>query len=226
MKKNFTFHILPSTLVVFLTVALHQHVVALPLYTDSRGIANEDGNRVKLACVNWPSHLDSVLAEGLSKKPVNIISKKIHSMGFNCVRSTWPVDLASNESLASMTVENSFKSVGLHDSIPGIKSNNLDFLNLTLIQAFQEVVRNLGDNKLMVILDNHISKPGWCCHGDDGNGFFGDKHFDTQLWIKGLAHMATMFKGAKYVIGLSLRNELRGSRQNVKDWYRYTHGYG
>ncbi|KAF3964359.1 hypothetical protein CMV_011350 [Castanea mollissima] len=73
----------------------------------------------------------------------------------------------------------------------------------------------------MVILDNHISKPGWCCSSSDGNGFFGDKNFNPDLWIKGLTQMATIFNGVSNVVGMSLRNELRGPRQNVSDWYRY-----
>ena len=54
--------------------------MVFPLHTDSQWIVNENGNRVKLACVNWPSHLDTVAAEGLSKQPVDAISKRIVSM--------------------------------------------------------------------------------------------------------------------------------------------------
>ena len=73
----------------------------------------------------------------------------------------------------------------------------------------------------MVILDNHMTKPGWCCSNDDGNGFFGDRDFDPEMWVDGLTKMATLFKGVKNVVGMSLRNELRGPKQNVNDWYRY-----
>ncbi|KAK8943360.1 hypothetical protein KSP40_PGU005554 [Platanthera guangdongensis] len=73
----------------------------------------------------------------------------------------------------------------------------------------------------MVILDNHISKPGWCCNNTDGNGFFGDKYFDPNVWTRGLTEMAGMFCDATNVVGMSLRNELRGPKQNVNDWYRY-----
>ncbi|KAJ8438555.1 hypothetical protein Cgig2_024644 [Carnegiea gigantea] len=76
----------------------------------------------------------------------------------------------------------------------------------------------------MVILDNHLSTPGWCCSSSDGNGFFGDQYFDPNLWIKGLTKMATLFKGNPYVVGMSLRNELRGPKQNSADWYRYMQG--
>ncbi|XP_074309904.1 glycosyl hydrolase 5 family protein-like [Silene latifolia] len=194
---------------------------ALPLSTQSRWIVDEEGERVKLACVNWASHLDLVVAEGLSKQPIDAIANKILEMGFNCVRLTWPIYLVTNDSLSSLTVRESFLNYGLTDYISGIQDNNPSFLDLSLITAFQAVVTSLSDNNVMVILDNHITKPGWCCSRADGNGFFGDTYFDPNLWIQGLTKMATLFKDNPNVIGMSLRNELRGPKENVNDWYRY-----
>jgi hypothetical protein len=72
----------------------------------------------------------------------------------------------------------------------------------------------------MVILDNQMTTPGWCCSTTDGNGFFGDKYFDPEEWLNGLKTMATMFRKTKNVVGMSLRNELRGPYENVSLWYR------
>ncbi|XP_031402693.1 glycosyl hydrolase 5 family protein-like [Punica granatum] len=60
-----------------------------------------------------------------------------------------------------------------------------------------------------------------CFTGNDGNGFFGDWFFDPNLWVNGLSKMATIATGFSNVIGMSLRNELRGPRSNVDDWYKY-----
>ncbi|XP_026450237.1 glycosyl hydrolase 5 family protein-like [Papaver somniferum] len=198
-------------------------MAALPatLNTNSRWIVDENERRVKLACTNWVSHLQPVVAEGLSKQPLDSISKKIRSMGFNCVRLTWPLFLATNDTLASITVRKSFQSLGLLESISGIQANNPSLLDLPLIEALKAVVSNLGENDVMVILDNHLSKPGWCCSNFDDNGFFGDKYFHPQLWIKGLTKMASIFNGSTSVVGMSLRNELRGPKQNVNNWYKY-----
>jgi len=84
----------------------------------------------------------------------------------------------------------------------------------------QTVVKSLGDNGVMVILDNHLTRPGWCCGNSDGNGFFNDNFFNPDQWILGLTKMATLFKGVTTVVGMSLRNELRGSKQNANDWYK------
>lgn len=212
-------------LLIGATILVAEPVVAvsdaLPLKTSSRWIVNQDGERVKLACVNWVSHLDAVVAEGLSKKPVDVISHGIKSMGFNCVRLTWPILLLTNQSLSSLTVRQSFQNLGLLDTIAGFQSNNPSIIDLSLIHAFQAVVKSLGDNDVMVILDNHMTQPGWCCSNTDGNGFFGDQYFDPNLWILGLTKMATLFNGVPTVVAMSLRNELRGPKQNVNDWYRY-----
>ncbi|XP_059448218.1 glycosyl hydrolase 5 family protein-like [Corylus avellana] len=223
MGRLFCFSFLP--LVSFLMIIIFSQTkpaMAVSLSTNSRWIVNEAGGlRVKLACVNWVSHLSPVVAEGLSKQPMDAISKRIVSMGFNCVRLTWPLSLATNLSLASLTVRQSFERLGLSQYIASIQANNPSIIDLSLIKAFQAVVSNLGANNLMVILDNHISEPGWCCSETDGNGFFGDKYFNPDVWIEGLTQMATMFKGVANFVGMSLRNELRGPRQNVNDWYRY-----
>ncbi|KAK6160346.1 hypothetical protein DH2020_003727 [Rehmannia glutinosa] len=194
---------------------------AQPLSTDSRWIVDESGKRVKLACVNWPSHLDVVVAEGLSKQPADEISEEIRNLGFNCVRLTWPLFLFTNDTLASMSVRQSFKNLGLLESIAGFQTNNPSIIDLSLINAYQAVVASLAKKNVMIILDNHTSKPGWCCSNFDGNGFFGDQYFNPDLWIKGLTRVATTFKDTKNVVAMSLRNELRGPRQNVNDWYRY-----
>ncbi|ESQ35504.1 hypothetical protein EUTSA_v10007253mg [Eutrema salsugineum] len=202
-----------------------QHTIpnmAYPLSTSSRWIVDENGQRVKLACVNWPSHLQPVVAEGLSKQPVDAVAKKIVEMGFNCVRLTWPLDLMTNETLANnVTVRQSFQSFGLKDDIVGFQTNNPSIIDLSLIEAFKMVVTTLGNNDVMVILDNHLTKPGWCCANNDGNGFFGDRFFDPTVWTAALSKMATTFDGVTNVVGMSLRNELRGPKQNVNDWFKY-----
>ncbi|XP_006292902.2 uncharacterized protein LOC17885424 [Capsella rubella] len=196
--------------------------MAFPLSTKSRWIIDENGQRVKLACVNWPSHLQPVVAEGLSKQRVDDVAKKIVEMGFNCVRLTWPLDLATNETLANnVTVRQSFQSLGLIDDISGFQTKNPSMIDLPLMEAYKTVVAKLGNKNVMVILDNHVTKPGWCCGYDDGNGFFGDTYFDPATWIAGLTKIATTFKGTSNVVGMSLRNELRGARQNVDDWFKY-----
>jgi hypothetical protein len=50
---------------------------------------------------------------------------------------------------------------------------------LTAMQRTGRGVNALGEKDVMVILDNHVSNPGWCCGNDDGNGVFGDRGTST-----------------------------------------------
>lgn len=127
------FSLLPLMLSLCISVTTAQ------LSTNSRWIVDGSGKRVKLACVNWPSHLEPMFAEGLSKQPVDVISKSIVSMGFNCVRFTWAIFMVTNSSVASLTVRQSFQALKLIESIGGIRANNPSFLDLSLIEAFQVI---------------------------------------------------------------------------------------
>ncbi|XP_062184233.1 glycosyl hydrolase 5 family protein-like [Phragmites australis] len=194
---------------------------ALPLSTASRWLVGADGRRVKLACANWASHLEPAAAEGLARRGVGEISARVAAMGFNCVRLTWPTYLATNATLASLPLRWSLERLGMLESVAGVRVNNPALLELPLIDVFLEVVSALASKGIMVILDNQMTTPGWCCSRTDGNGFFGDKYFDPEEWLKGLSAMAKIFKNTKNVVGMSLRNELRGPNQNVTLWYRY-----
>ncbi|KAG8082390.1 hypothetical protein GUJ93_ZPchr0014g46641 [Zizania palustris] len=208
-------------LVAIALAGYERAAAGVTLSTASRWIVDESGNRVKLACVNWPSHLEPMLAEGLGKQPVDAIARDVAAMGFNCVRLTWPTFMVTNASYSSLTVAQSFQRLNLTESLAGIRVNNPAVVDLKLIDAFKTVVSSLGASNVMVILDNHVSKPGWCCGNNDGNGFFGDAFFDPDVWVDGLTKMATIFSGVPNVVGMSLRNELRGPRQNTADWYKY-----
>jgi hypothetical protein len=204
-----------------LFVLLAGHAAAVTLSTSSRWIVDESGHRVKLACVNWPSHLEPVVTEGLGRQPVGAIVATLASLGFNCVRLTYPITLATNATLSSLTVRQSLLAHGLAETVGGVQVNNPAYLDLTLMESLKAVVGSLGESGVMVVLDNHVSRPEWCCGDDDGNGFFGDRDFDPDVWVDGLASMATTFADAPNVVGMSLRNELRGPRQNPQDWYTY-----
>lgn len=131
--------VLPTLLLSLVNLTLYMPVAAAnyQLSTSSRWIIDESGKRVKLACVNWPSHLQTMVAEGLSRQPIDAISKSIVSRGFNCVRLTYATFMLTNESISSLTVRSSFESLNLTDALRGIGAYNPSILNLTLIQAYQ-----------------------------------------------------------------------------------------
>ncbi|KAL6549913.1 hypothetical protein OROMI_020401 [Orobanche minor] len=218
---------------------------SVPLSTNSRWIVNEaTGKRVKLACVNWASHLEPMIAEGLEKKPLQYIAGRISKNGFNCVRFTWATYMFTRPDYYSLTVSQSLDKYNLTAAKDGITRNNPQFLSMKVREAHQAVVNELGRNSVMVVLDNHVSRPKWCCGYDDGDGFFGDADFDPFEWLKGLRKVARAYKGnpahimthnppsplrggihilknMESVVGMSIRNELRGKLQNEADWYKF-----
>ncbi|KAK2973770.1 hypothetical protein RJ640_018978 [Escallonia rubra] len=193
---------------------------SLPLSTNSRWIVEEPaGDRVKFACVNWAAHLKPMLAEGLDKQPLSAIARHVALMGFNCVRLTWATFMFTRYS--NLTVAQSFHNLGLKKAMAGLEKYNPDLLDLTVIDAQKAVIEELGAHGVMVVLDNQMTTPMWCCSDDDGNGFFGDKYFNPKEWLRGLAIVAKRYKDTSMVVAMSLRNELRGPRQNETEWYRY-----
>ncbi|MCL7042544.1 hypothetical protein MKW94_018705 [Papaver nudicaule] len=195
---------------------------SLPLSTNGRWVVDTPtGDRVKLRCVNWASHMQTLLAEGLDKQPLHGIVNSMSSLGFNCVRLTWATYMFTKPSNGNLTVDQSFEKLGLLEAKAGIAKNNPGVLNMTVLEAYDAVVDELGKQGIMVVLDNHVTMPQWCCGDGDGNGFFGDKFFDPNEWQQGLSIVANRFKGKPQVVGMSMRNELRGPRQNKQDWYRY-----
>ncbi|XP_057797368.1 glycosyl hydrolase 5 family protein-like [Salvia miltiorrhiza] len=203
-----------------LLLSLANLCFSLPLSTRSRWIVDDHSRaRVKLACTNWAAHLEPMLAEGLDKKPVDHIATHVKEMGYNCVRLTWATYMFTR--YATTTVAQSFRSLELHEAADGIARNNPGFLNLTVVDAQRAVVEELVRKGLMVVLDNHVSQPMWCCGDHDGNGFFGDENFDANEWLHGLEIVAKRYKHTPMVVGMSMRNELRGTLQNSSVWYKY-----
>ncbi|KAL0393608.1 UNVERIFIED_CONTAM: Glycosyl hydrolase 5 family protein [Sesamum latifolium] len=179
---------------------------SVTLSTNSRWIVDQaTGKRVKLACVNWVSHLQPMIAEGLEKKPLSYIARQIVATGFNCVRFTWATFMFTRPDYGKLTVSESLDKYGLKDAKAGLVKNNPQFLNMNVVEVHKAVVDELGKNKVMVVLDNHVSQPKWCCGGGDGNGFFGDAEFDPTEWLQGLAAVAKTYKGNSTVVGMSLR---------------------
>ncbi|CAH9132169.1 unnamed protein product [Cuscuta epithymum] len=191
-----------------------------PLSTSSRWIVDDKtGQRVKLACASWPGHLEPMIPEGLDRRPLSELASDVAAMGFNCVRLTWATHMFTRH--ANRTVIEMFVDLGLTEAITGIARNNPNLLNLNLLDARKAVIQEIGKHGIMMVLDNHVSKPMWCCADNDGNGFFGSKDFDGDEWLQGLSLAAKHSKNLPLVIGISLRNELRGPLQNVDVWYKY-----
>ena len=174
---------------------------SLPLSTHGRWIIDsQSGKRVKLVCVNWPSHTQSMLIEGLNHRPLKELADEAIKLRFNCVRLTYATHMFTR--YANRTVEENFDLLDLEQAKAGLAQYNAFVLNKTIAEAYEAVVDVLGASGLMVIADNHMSQPRWCCSLDDGNGFFGNRYFDPQEWLQGLSLVAQRFNNKSTVCNI------------------------
>lgn len=64
------------------------------------------------------------------------------------------------------------------------------FCILRCVQVFDAVAAECEKQKVLIHLDNHISKANWCCDTEDDNSWPGDKEFDIAEWMRGWRFMA------------------------------------
>lgn len=203
------------SLIFFSLLAISQ---SLPLSTRGRWIVDsQTGQRVKLSCVNLVSHSQSMLAQGLDKRSLKDLANDISSRDFNCVRLTWSIHMFTRHS--QETIGDVFDGLDIGKVKSGVQKYNPKILNMTVANAFKTVIDGLGNAGLMIVLDNHISQPRWCCSLNDGNGFFGDRNFNPIEWLQGLAYVARHFSCRPHVSFTLIINILNLNIFSLSDVY-------
>jgi len=170
---------------------------SFPLSTNKRWIVDESGKRVKLHCVNWSSHMNAMVAEGLDTIPLKDVIAQLKGLGFNCVRYTWATHMFTRYS--NYKVGENLDKLNLPGSRLGIGNFNPSLENITVVEAFDFVIDEFGKQGMMVLADNNVSDPKWCCDNNHGNGFFGDQYFNPEEWLQGLSNVANRVKGKPQV---------------------------
>merc|ERR1711971_445825 len=131
--------------------------LSLPLSTGEIGgkvvVIDSAGERVKLACVNWyGAHMEGFVVNGLDVRPVDEIAQTIASLGFNCIRLPFSLEQFYDNPMVEAS------RLSANPSLVGLSS----------LEVFDATVSALTEAGLMVILNNHNSKAGWCCSEQDG----------------------------------------------------------
>jgi len=186
------------------------------LSTSGRWIVNEQGNRVRLTCVNWygADQKDFVVG-GLQWQTIQFVSKYIRDLNFNCIRLPWSVEMY----VTNPIINNST-----------ILAKEPSLLGTTALNILDHVVNTLTSNGLYVILDNHVSDANWCCSNSDGNGLWYTPKYPEEVWISSWTGLVQRYRSNTLVVGADLRNELRtacnptcitptwGSGNSQSDW--------
>jgi endoglucanase len=182
---------------------------ALPLRTTGSRIVGRDHRDVTLASVNWyGAEEQDYVVGGLDRRPVDVIAREIRALGFNSVRLPWSNALLHDNPVVCDA------SVAANPQLRGQHA-------LTVLDA---VVRALGAQGIMVILDDHMTTADWCCLPTDTDSLWYNaaptptqpawlQTFHTAQWLTDWQTMVRHYRGARYrnVVGVDLRNEPRGS---------------
>src|SRR3954471_19515677 len=109
------------------------------LHTQGRWIVDRHGHHVKLAGVNWfGAESAEFVVGGLDKQPLAQIARTIRRGGFNSVRLPWSNQLVKENPVVA----------------PDLLAANPRLQGKRALEVLDAVVRELGRNGLMVVLDN------------------------------------------------------------------------
>ncbi len=180
-----------------------------PLRTDGPRIVDATGRTIRLTSVNWYGFDEKdFVAGGLDHAPLSVIVEQIKKLGVNSVRLPWANEtLERNPSVAAYAV-----------------AANPQFRGKRAMDVMDAVVSALGDARLMVILDNHVSRADWCCSETDGNGLWYNADYPEEKWLEDWGRIIRRYRGDPWVVGADLRNELRsgaswGGTDPKLDWH-------
>jgi len=163
-----------------------------PLSASSRFIVNVNRERQKFACINWHgAYLKNYVVGGLSHWPLDTIAARIRDVGFNCVRLPYSTEgVLDNPPINNSDV-----------------SENPEFKGLHMLEMLDKTIEALARMGLMVIINNHNSKSGWCCSSDSEEGLWYTPSYSEADWIRSLEILAERYVDNKFVVGYDIRNE-------------------
>ncbi|KAK1760309.1 glycoside hydrolase superfamily [Echria macrotheca] len=208
-----------------------------PHVTSGRWVKDATGTNITYAGTNWPGAADVMIPEGLQYQSIATIVTKIKSLGMNAIRLTYAIQMIDeiySNGGKDVTLQKAFvQALGQTNGtrvLNQVLTKNPSFsASTTRLEVFDAVAAECAKQQIYILLDNHISKGMWCCSGDDGNSWWGDKYFDTGNWTRGLAYMANHAKSWTALTAMSLRNEPREPTNNAalsKSSYNWQGWYG
>jgi len=180
-----------------------------PLHADGHEIVDASGNRVRLTSVNWYGFdQKEYVAGGLDHASLQSIVGEIQRLGVNSVRLPWANEtLERNPLVADYAVKANPQLKGKH-----------------AMEIMDAVIDALAHARIMVILDNHVSRADWCCSETDGNGLWYNADYPETKWLADWQTIVRRYQRQPWVIGADLRNELRsgaawGGTNSKLDWH-------
>ena len=168
--------------------------IATPLSVSGRFVVDAQGNRVRLAGVNWyGAHEDLGVAPGLERTDRRALARLIAGQGFNSVRL--PFSLWMTEQTRPVPDE--------------CLAANPDLAGAAPIQVYDACVEALTAEGLIVIPNCHILDAGWCCSEDDGNGLWYNHRWPASKFFAAWQGIASRYRPNPLVAAMDIMNEPR-----------------
>lgn len=175
-----------------------------PLRTSGRWIADQQGVRVKLVCVNWAgAEVKDGIVGGLHVRRASSIALTFRDMGFNCVRFPWSVWMVQTDPVSPQR---------------HLLAANPELHGKSTLEILDAVIDACALAQLLVLLDNHVSDGSWCCSDVDDNGLWYNSRWKTSDWMQAHMKLASRYARQPWVIGSELRNEVRASAKGTPRW--------
>jgi endoglucanase len=182
--------------------------IATPLSVSGRFVVDAQGNRVRLAGVNWyGAHEDLGVAPGLERTDRRALAQLIAGQGFNSVRL--PFSLWMTEQTAPVPDE--------------CLAANPDLAGATPMQVYDACVEALTAEGLIVIPNCHILDAGWCCSEDDGNGLWYNHRWPASKFFAAWQDIAARYRPNPLVAAMDIMNE---PRRTTAGWLVHTPTWG
>ena len=183
--------------------------ISPPLHTSAYEIRDAENRIVRLTSVNWYGFdQKEFVPGGLDHAPLGKIIEQIRALGVNSVRLPW----------ANQTIENS-------PVVPDYAVRaNPQFRGKHAMEIMDAVIAALAKERIMIVLDNHVSRAEWCCKDGDGNGLWYNDDYPEENWLADWRAIVLRYKAQPWVVGADLRNELRsgaawGGTDPKLDWH-------
>src|ERR1700691_1158745 len=175
--------------------------IAAPLSVDGRFIVDANGNRVRLAGVNWfGAHEDLGVVTGLDRVHRRPLAEYVASLGFNSIRlpfSLWMLSQTTpvpNDTLAA----------------------NDDLYGSTPLQVYDACVEALTGAGLIVIPNCHLLDFGWCCSTEDENGLWFNDRWPASKFTQVWQGIARRYASNPLVAAMDIKNEPREATVGTK----------
>ena len=168
--------------------------IATPLSTSGRFIVDAQGNRVRLAGVNWYGASEDLgVPAGLDTVHRDQLAETIAGFGFNSVR--FPFSVWMTQQTAAVPDQ--------------YLAANSDLSGSTPIQVYDACITSLTGAGLMVIPNCHLLDFGWCCSDQDDNGLWFNDRWTTATFTSTWQEVVKRYASNPLVVGMDVKNEPR-----------------